>query len=238
MDINGIATLQDYKSSIETSFKKMEKLFNEAEGADQSQQNLAIGSINSELKTIKCNIGLIHLEITNLNEKSNINKWNEIISEINAKNDSYKRRLEQLKSGHISSNMDDPLNINQKIDLSKMSSKQVMTRGDKFLEEDRNAISRMKKVAYNDLDTMKEVNKELLIQHEKLENAEVELKEIDNSLNRAGKKIKTMAKMYVTDKLIMCIIICILLVVIGIIIMVVFFDSGDDQNYKQDTFQN
>ena len=134
--------------------------------------------------------------------------------------------------------MDDPLNINQKIDLSKMSSKQVMTRGDKFLEEDRNAISRMKKVAYNDLDTMKEVNKELLIQHEKLENAEVELKEIDNSLNRAGKQIKTMAKMYVTDKLIMCIIICVLLVVIGIIIMVVFFDSGDDQNSKQDTFQN
>ena len=185
MDINGIATLQDYKSSIETSFKKMEKIFNEEEGADQSQQNLAIGSINSELKTIKYNIGLIQLEITNLKEESNINKWNKIISEINAKNDSYKRRLEQLKSGHISSNMDDPLNINQKLDLSKMSSKQVMARGDKILEEDRNAISRMKKVAYNDLDTMKEVNKELLIQHEKLENAEVELKEIDNILNRA-----------------------------------------------------
>ncbi len=84
---------------------------------------------------------------------------------------------------------------------------------------------------------MKDVNKELLSQREKLENAENELKEIDYSLNRAGKQLKTMAKMLATDKLILCMIGCIIIVVIAIII-VSFFFSDDDDNAKQDTFQN
>ena len=96
----------------------------------------------------------------------------------------------------------------------------------------------MKKIVYQDLDTMKEVNRELLSQHEKLENAENDLQEIDYSLNRAGKQIKTMAKMYATDKLIMCMICCILLVVIAIVVVSIFFDSDEEENAKQDTFQN
>ena len=113
-----------------------------------------------------------------------------------------------------------------------------MDRGDKILEADRNAITRMKKVVYQDLDTMKEVNKELLSQHEKLENAENDLKEIDYSVNRAGKQIKIMAKMYATDKLIMCMICCILLVVVAIIVVSLVFGSDEEENAKQDTFQN
>ena len=53
MDNNSIAILQDYQSSIDLSFKKMERLFNEAENADLSQKNLAMNNINSELKSIK-----------------------------------------------------------------------------------------------------------------------------------------------------------------------------------------
>ena len=238
MDNNSIAILQDYQSSIDLSFKKMERLFNEAENADLSQKNLAINNINSELKSIKYNIGLIKFEIANLKEESNVNKWNEIISQINNKHDSFKARLSQLKNDQNSNSNDDPLNIDAKIDVSKLTSQQAMDRGDKILEADRNAISRMKKVVYQDLDTMKEVNKELLSQHEKLENAENDLKEIDYSVDRAGKQIKTMAKMYATDKLIMCMICCILLVVVAIIIVSLVFDSDEDENAKQDTFQN
>ena len=240
MDNNSIAILQDYQSSIETSFKKIERLFNEAEGADLSQQNLAMNNINGELKSVKYNIGLIKFEIANLKEESNMNKWNEIISQINSKNDSYKVRLDQLKNGQNNNVIDDPLNIDAKVDLSKLTSQQAMDRGDKILEADRNAIARMKKMVYSDLGTMKEVNKELLSQHEKLENAENDLQEIDYSVNRAGKQIKTMAKMYATDKLIMCMICCILLVVIAIIIVSFVFDSDEEENpnEKQDTFQN
>ena len=240
MDNNSIAILQDYQSSIENSFKKIERLLNDAEGAELSQQNLAVNNINNEMKAIKGNIGLIKFEIANLKEESNRIKWNEITTQINSRTDSYKERLDQLRSGGSLNDINDPLNIDAKVDLSKLTSQQAMDRGDKILEADRNAIARMKKMVYSDLDTMKEVNKELLSQHEKLENAENDLQEIDYSVNRAGKQIKTMAKMYATDKLIMCMICCILLVVVAIIIVSFVFDSDEEENpnEKQDTFQN
>ena len=241
MDNNSIAILQDYQSSIENSFKKIERLLNDAEGAELSQQNLAVNNINNELKAIKGNIGLIKFEIANLKEESNRTKWNEITAQINSRTDSYKERLDQLRSGHSSNDINDPLNIDAKVDLSKLTSQQVMDRGDKILNADKDALNRMKKIVYSDLDTMKEVNKELLIQHEKLENADNDLKEIDNSLNRAAKQMKTIAKMIATDKLILCLIGFILLAIIAVVI--VFFvlpskDGDGNSNAKQDTFKN
>ena len=238
MDNNSIAILQDYQSSIDFSFKKIERLFTEAENSDLSQKNLSMNSITSELKSVKNNIGLIRFEIANLKEESNVNKWNEIVSQINSRNDNFKLHLDQLKNNQNSNSIDDPLNIDAKIDVSKLTSQQAMDRGDKILQADRNAIDRMKKVVYQDLDTMKEVNRELLSQNEKLENAENDLKEIDYSVNRAGKQIKTMAKMLATDKLIMCMIVCILLVIIAIVIVSLFFHSDEEENAKKDTFQN
>ena len=242
MDNNSIAILQDYQSSIETSFKKIERLLNDAAGAELSQQNLAVNNINNEMKAIKGNIGLIKFEIANLKEESNRIKWNEITSQINSRLDSYKERLNELRNGGSNNDTNDHLNIDAKVDLSKLTSQQVMDRGDKILNEDKNALNRMKKVLNTDLDTMKNVNKELLIQNEKLENADNDLKEIDNSLNRAAKQMKTIAKMIATDKLIMCLIGFILLAIIAVVI--VFFvlpssnEDGSDQNTKQDTFKN
>ena len=242
MDNNSIAILQDYQSSIETSFKKIERLLNDAAGAELSQQNLAVNNINNEMKAIKGNIGLIKFEIANLKEESNRTKWNEITSQINSRLDSYKERLNELRNGGSNNDTNDHLNIDAKVDLSKLTSQQAMDRGDKILNEDKNALNRMKKVLNTDLDTMKNVNKELLIQNEKLENADNDLKEIDNSLNRAAKQMKTIAKMIATDKLIMCLIGFILLAIIAVVI--VFFvlpssnEDGSDQNTKQDTFKN
>ena len=239
MDNNSIAVLQDYQTSIDSSFKKIERLFTDVEGADLSQQNLASNNINNELNNIKNNMGLIKFEIANLKEESNTNKWNEIVAQLNSRYDSYKERLKQLKNNQTNYANDDPLNIEAKIDLSKLTSQQAMDRGDKILQADRDAIARMKKTVYTDYDTMKDINKELLSQHEKLENAENDLKEIDYSVNRAGKQIKTMAKMYATDKFILCMIACILLVVIVIVIVALVMGSDEeDANAKQDTFKN
>ena len=241
MDNNSIAILQDYQSSIENSFKKIERLLNDAEGAELSQQNLAVNNINNEMKAIKGNIGLIKFEIANLKEESNRIKWNEITTQINSRTDSYKERLDQLRSGGSLNDINDPLNIDAKVDLSKLTSQQVMDRGDKILNADKDALNRMKKIVYTDLDTMKEVNKELLIQHEKLENADNDLKEIDNSLNRAAKQMKTIAKMIATDKLILCLIGFILLAIIAVVIIFFVLPSKDEdgsQNAKQDSFKN
>ena len=237
MDSNNIAMLEDYKFAIDTSYKKMERLTNEFNGADQSQQNIILNNLNIEMSSTKTNIGLMKMEVSNLKEEGNINKWQNIISELQSNHDLFATKILQMKNKK-NNIIDDPLNIDVRADLSKMSSQQVMDRGDKILEADRDAINRMKKIVNQDLDTMKEVNKELLSQNEKLENADKDLKEIDYSLNRAGQQIKTMAKMYATDKLIMCMIVCILLVVIAIIIVSLVCDSDEDENAKQDTFQN
>ena len=242
MDNNSIAILQDYQTSIEASFKKIERLLNDAAGAELSQQNLAVNNINNEMKAIKGNIGLIKFEIANLKDECNRTKWNETTSQINTRLDSYKERLDELRNGGNNNDANDPLNIDAKVDLSKLTSQQVMDRGDKILNADKEALNRMKKIVYKDLDTMKNVNQELLIQHEKLENADNDLKEIDNSLNRAAKQMKTIAKMIATDKLIMCLIGFILLAIIAVVI--VFFvlpsknEDGTDTNTKQDTFKN
>ena len=237
MDSNSIAILQDYQSSIDTSFKKIEKSTKDFDVSDQSQQNLIINNFSLELSSAKTNIGLMKMELSNLKEEGNIGKWQEIISDLQSKHDSYKSLLNQMKNKK-NKVVDDPLDIDAKVDLSQMSSQQVMDRGDKILNADRDAISRMKKVVNQDLDTMKDVNKELLSQNEKLENADKDLKEIDYSLNRAGKQIKTMAKMYATDKLILCMILCIILVIIAIVIVSFFFDGDEDTNAQHDSFNN
>ena len=72
------------------------------------------------------------------------------------------------------------MNLEAKVDLSKMTSQQVIDRGTKILQSDKNAIDRMIKIVYQDLETMKEVNKELVNQHEKLENTEIDLNEIEH----------------------------------------------------------
>ena len=237
MDSNNIAMLEDYKFAIDTSYKKMERLTNEFNGADQSQQNIVLNNLNIEMSSTKTNIGLMKMEVSNLKEEGNINKWQDIISALQSDHDVFATKILQMKNKK-NNIVDDPLSIDVRADLSKMSSQQVMDRGDKILEADRNAINRMKNIVNQDLDTMKEVNKELLSQNEKLENADKDLKEIDYSLNRAGQQIKTMAKMYATDKLIMCMILCILLVIIAIVIVSFFFDGDDDANSKNDSFNN
>ena len=238
MDSNSMAILQDYQSSIDTSFKKIEKFTKDYQGSDQSQQNLIMNNASMELSNAKTNLGLMKMELSNLKEEGNASKWQGIVSELQKQHDSYKSLLKQMKNKK-NNVVDDPLNIDVKVDLSKMSSQQVMDRGDNILNADRDAIARMKKVVNQDLDTMKDVNKELLSQNEKLENANKDLKEIDYSLNRAGKQIRTMAKMYATDKLIMCMIVCILLVIIAIVVVSFFFEGGDaTSNEQHDSFNN
>jgi hypothetical protein len=237
MDSNSIAILEDYKSAIDASFMKMEKSAKNFDESDQSQQNIILNTLNTDLNSCKTNIGLMKMEVSNLKEEGNINKWQDIISQLQVNHENYSKQILQMKNKR-NKVVDDPLSIDVRADLSKMTSQQVMDRGDNILRADREAIDRMKKVVNQDLDTMKEVNKELLNQGEKIDNAQKELKEIDYSLNRAGEQIKTMAKMYATDKLIMCMILCILLVIIAIIIVSFFFDGDDDSNSQHDSFNN
>ena len=239
MDNNNIATLQDYQFLIETSFKKMEKLTKDFTILDQSQQNISLNTLNKEYENVKINIGLMNSELSSLKEETNSIKWKKIICDLQLIQDSYKVKIDKMKNKKNNNNIiNDPLSIDIKVDMTQMSSQQVINRGDNILHSDRGAIGRMKKIVNKDLDTMREINRELLGQNENLENSGKEIKEIDYSLNRAGKQIKTMAKIFATDKLIICMIFFILFVIIAIIILSFFFNGNENTNSKYDSFNN
>lgn len=227
METNAIATLQDYQASVERSFKKIEKNLSEYATSEISQQNLMISNINRELANVKNNIAQMRLEISTLNEEEHQTKWQSILSEIQSKNDLFKKQISDLTKGKRA-DFADPTDINIKVDLSKISSQQAIERGNNLVKESGNAIKNMEKIVSSDVKTMQEVNKELDRQGQALDNADKDLKEIDYSLKRAGEQMKTMFKMFATDKLIMCMIVVIVLVIISII--VVSLVGGDENN--------
>ena len=238
METNAIATLQDYQASIERSFKKIEKNLSEYSTSEISQQNLMIANINRELANVKNNIAQMRLEISTLNEEENQTKWQGILSGIQSKNDSFKKQISDLtkeKRGDFA----DPTDINIKVDLSQITSQQAIERGGKIVKESGNAIRNMVKIVDSDVRTMQEVNKELDRQGQALDNADKDLKEIDFSLKRAGEQMKTMFKMFATDKLIMCMIVVIVLVIISIIVVsLVGGDENKNYNTPTDIFSN
>ena len=227
MDNNSIAKLLDYQASIERSFKRIEKMLSEFDSSESSQQNLSLNNMNKELGNIKTNIGLMRMELSNLKEEENTEKWQGILSKLQSQNESFKKQIAE-KRNKKNNDLLNSNDIDLKVDLGKMSSQQVMDRGDNILKADKNAIQNMAKVVSGDVDTMKAVNAELKRQGDALDNADKDLKEIDYSLKRAGEQMKTMFKMYATDKLIMCMIVVIVLVIITIIIVSIV--GGDDNN--------
>ena len=238
METNAIATLQDYQASIERSFKKIEKSLSEYDTSEISQQNLLSTNMNRELANIKNNIAQMRLELSTLNEEENQTKWQNILSGIQSKNESFKKQIADKKKGKAVSFVD-PTDINVKVDLSKITSQQAIERGDNIVKASGDAIKNMARVVSSDVDTMRQVNNELNRQGQALDNADKDLKEIDYSLKRAGEQMKTMFKMFATDKLIMCMIVVIVLVIISIIVVsIVGGDENNNYNTPTDIFSN
>ena len=98
-------------------------------------------------------------------------------------------------------------------------------------------IRNLKNVVNIDLNTMQNINSELLIQDEKLTNSEKNIGEIDNSLNRAGTQIKSIFKNIAADGMIKCMIFFIIITIIAILLISFFSDEGG-KNMKNDTFKN
>ena len=235
MDGGYVASLKDYNNLLEKIFKNIEKKINEYQTAELSSQNILKGEITKDLSTVQNNISLMKMEHSSLKEENNKNEWKEIIQKLSENYEKYNNKFSKLQNKLID---DDELDIEKKVDLSQLSTQQVMNRGDKILKSDRNAINRMNKIVNQDIDTMKEVNKELNSQKEKLENAEKDLTEIDFSVKRAVQQLQTMFKMYATDKLIMCLIVVIILVIISIIIIKFVKDDDENVNKVNDVFSS
>ena len=239
MDSNSIATLQDYKATIERIFKRIDKQISSFNSSEPSQQNIILSQLKMSLDETKTNLSLMKMEIANLSEQKQ-QEWENELTKLQTKNNTLKQKVIELQNKKQSEiNVNDELDINKKIDVSKLTSQQAIDRGNKILDDDDRAIQNMKKIVGQDLTTMKDVNVELNRQQEALEIADKNLTEIDYSLKRAGQQIKTMFKMYATDKLIMCMIIVIVLVIITIIIVsaVGKKNKGGKSNIPTDIFK-
>ena len=239
MDSNSIATLQDYKATIERIFKRIDKQISSFNSSESSQQNIILSQLKTSLDETKNNLSLMKMEIANLSEQKQ-QEWENELSKLQTKNNTLKQKVIELQNKKQNEvNVNDELDINKKIDVSKLTSQQAIDRGNKILDDDDRAIKNMKKIVGQDLTTMKDVNVELNRQQEALKIADKNLTEIDYSLKRAGQQIKTMFKMYATDKLIMCMIIVIVLVIITIIILsaVGKKKNGGKSNIPTDIFK-
>ena len=222
MDKNTISVLEDYKASIEGSFKKLDSKIKSMKKADKKEKKSAINYLKQELSIIKSNYSLMKPELNNLNSPENQTLWKENIDKIKPKIKSYEKKIKELESENILSNEPekvDHLDVDAKVDYNKLNAQQVMDRGDKILDADDNAIKNMAHIVNDDVDQMKNVNQELNVQQEKLDNVDTDLKEIDYSLKRAGKQISQMFKIYSSDKCITCLIIVILIIIVTIIIV-------------------
>ena len=239
MDKNTIAVLQDYKSSIEESFKKIDKKLSIYNKGEKSQKKSAMSSLKQELANIKANMGMMKAELPNLQEQGNTNIWEENVSKLKTKVKSYTEKIKNLDTikNEEESNNVDYLDPEAKVDYNELNAQQVIDRGDKILDADDNAIKNMAKVVNEDVDHMKNVNVELNRQQEKLENVDSDLKEMDYSLKRAGKQITSMFKMYSSDKCITCMIVVILIIIVTIIIVsAVGGDNKNNFNVPHDIF--
>ena len=222
MDKNNLSLLEDYKVSIDNSFKKLDKAL---KSADKSQ----VSSLKNELANVKANVNLMKQYARDLQSQENINKWEEIISKIKTKVKEYEKKIDKIKNAKDKSAsqmpVDEHLNPDAKVDLNKLNAQQVIDRGDVILDADDNAIDNMAKIVNKDVDQMKNVNVELNAQIEKLDNVDNDLKEIDFSLNRAKKQITNMFKLYAKDK---CIVGLIVVIVIIIVVIIIVSACGGD----------
>ena len=241
MDKNTISILEDYKSSIQDSFKRMDKKFKSVNKSDKSQKKADINSLKQELANIKSNYSLMKSELESLNSPEIKSQWEETASNTKQKMKSYDKKIKELESeAIISSNPDkkvDHLDVDAKVDYNQLNVQEVMERGNKILDVDDDAIKNMAHVVGNDVDQMKKVNQELNAQQEKLDNVNTDLTEIDYSLKRAGKQISNMFKIYSSDKCITGLIVVILIIIV--VIIIVSACGGDDEknfNVPHDIF--
>ena len=221
MDKKNLSILEDYKSSIDNSFKKLDKAL---KSADRSQ----VSSLKNELANVKANVNLMKQYVRDLQSQENINKREDIISKIKSKIKEYDKKIDKIKNSKQSSSqipVDEHLNPDAKVDLNKLNVQQVMNRGDAILNADENAIDNMAKIVNNDNDRMKDVNGELNAQQEKLDIVDNDIKEINFSLDRAKKQIINMFKLQAKDK---CIVGMIFIIVIIIVVIIIVSACGGD----------
>ena len=202
MEKNYISALEDTDSSLKKSSSLIEKYISEFTIANSSsEKTIILSKINSTLKTMEINLNLMESDIMNLQEPSNKKNWKQKFSSIKSNKKNLENKIKNLKLNE--SNVDDSnenenedyLDVNKNVDLKKLTSEQVMKRGDEFVNETDKSLKNMVKTLTNGRNMIKETNKELNRQMEVMDKVQTDLNEMDGSLNRAKKNVRDMNNM-------------------------------------------
>ena len=197
MDKNYISALEDTESSLNKKIISIEKYIKEFSSSNSSNQQKILSKIKSEFDSMKTDLKLMKTDIMSLTQNENKTLWQKKYSSFKSQKEQMENKINNLKFGSNSNNInieEDYMNINKKVDLSKLSSEQVMKRGDKILDEDEISLQNMIKTLNKGKDMIQETKKELYRQMEAMDRMEGDLNETDGSLNRTKKTINYMNK--------------------------------------------
>ena len=197
MDKNYISALEDTESSLNKKIISIEKYIKEFSSSNSSNQQKILSKIKSEFDSMKTDLKLMKTDIMSLTQNENKTLWQKKYSSFKSQKEQMENKINNLKFGSNSNNInieEDYMNINKKVDLSKLSSEQVMKRGDKILDEDEKSLQNMIKTLNKGKDMIQETKKELYRQMEAMDRMEGDLNETDGALNRTKKTINYMNK--------------------------------------------
>lgn len=218
-DAVSIASLKDFKTKIEGILEKVKKNLSKFDTADPSEQRKIPQQNREELSLAQIHLDSMKMEIQSLTTELLQKSWKDTCTQLKGeikKNQELNNEKETLTRKKDA--FQDDVNVNDPKN-SDLTVQQAIDKGNRILAEDDKAIKRMVRQVKNDNDLANELKGELAKQEEKLGNVAKDLKEIDYSLKRAGEQLKTMFRMYATDKIILCLIVIIVLVIIAIIIV-------------------
>ena len=197
MDKNYISALEDTETSLNKKITLIEKYFKEFSFSNSSTQQKILSKIKVEFDSMKTDLRLMKTDIMSLVQNENKTLWQTKYSSFKSQKETIENKINNLKVGSNSNKInieDDYMNIDKKVDLSKLTSEQVMKRGDKILNEDEKSLQNMIKALNKGKNIMQETNKELYRQMEAMDRIDGDLNEMDGSLNRTKKTISYMHK--------------------------------------------
>ena len=198
MDKDYISALEDTYSSINKKISLIEIYISEYTLSNStSNQNKLLSKINVEFENMKIDLRLMKTDIMSLQDSSNQQSWKSKYSSVKSQKEKLEYKVKNIKSNinNKENEEEDYKDINKKVNLSKLSSEQVMKRGDMIMDDTDKSLQNMVKTLNKGRDTMKETNKELNRQMEAMDRVDGELNEMDGSLERSKKTINDINKL-------------------------------------------
>lgn len=224
---------------LNKKFSTFDILIEKIKGKNEISQIDEISQIQTLLKEIEIKIDLMNFDKHDLKSELDKNEWEKEIKEYKSK---FRKCNETFNSLPIKKEIEntDPENIDESIEHNNLTIEEEYKRGTKILDADDKILGELIDIISKDGETIIVVKQNLDTQTGKLENIDPMFKEMEFSLERAGKKVKKMMIELSKDKIIICLIAIISIIILSIIIVSLCGGDKNNNNYNLpfDIFQS